>query len=112
MDSTRQNKIARLLQKDLSDIFQKESRDLFRGNLISVTVVRVTADLSLARVYVSIFPAKDKDEILRLINDKAKHIRHVLASRVKHQLRAVPNLEFHIDDSLDYAEKIDELLKK
>ena len=112
MDSTRQNKIARLLQKDLSDIFQKESRNLFRGSMITVTVVRVTSDLSLARVYVSIFPGNKKKEVLGLINEQAKHIRHILASRVRHQLRAVPELEFHIDDSLDYADRIDELLKK
>lgn len=111
MDSTRQQKISRLLQKELADIFQKESRNMFMGKLISVTTVRVTPDLGLARAYLSIFPTEGIKEVLkeiRIINPK---IRGMLGRRVGKQLRVIPELEFYIDDSLDYIENIDNLLK-
>ena len=111
MESTRQQKINRLLQKELADIFQKESRNLFRGKMISVTVVRVTPDLSLARSYLSIFPTDNIREILKEIRIANPKIRGMLGRRVGKQLRIIPELEFYIDDSLDYIEHIDELLK-
>ncbi len=110
MDSTRQNKISRLLQKELGTYFQRESLK-YKGKMITVTQVRVTSDLSLARVYISIFPSSnDKQEILNLINLENRSIRHFLAQIVKNQLRKTPDLQFFLDDSLDYAERIDELL--
>lgn len=111
MDSTRQNKISRLIQKELADYFQKESRNSFSGKIISVTVVRVTPDLLEAKVYLSIFPADNSTEILQKIELMNKEIRHNLAKRVAKQLRKVPELRFFIDDSLEYAQKIDDLLK-
>ncbi len=111
MESTRQQKINRLLQKELADIFQRESRNLFQGKMISVTVVRVTPDLSLARSYLSIFPTDNIRAILKEIRIANPKIRGMLGRRVGKQLRIIPELEFYIDDSLDYIEHIDELLK-
>ncbi|MHC1703599.1 MAG: 30S ribosome-binding factor RbfA [Tenuifilaceae bacterium] len=111
MEGTRLIKVARLLQKDLGDIFQKEGVTLFRGKIITVTSVRVSPDLGLAKVYISIFPADKKEEVLKVAKEHTKHIRHELAQRVRHQLRIVPELAFFLDDSLDYIENIDKLLK-
>jgi ribosome-binding factor A len=111
METTRQNKVARLLLKDLSDILQKMNATLAPGQLITVTVVRISPDLSVARVYVSIFPAAQRDQTLEAIRQNAKNIRMILGNRVRHQLRIIPELVFFLDDSLDYAERIDDLLK-
>lgn len=111
MTTTRQNKVSRLIQKELGDIFQKQGNNLFQGAMITVTVVRVTADLSQAKVYLSLFPPAKKDEIFTAVNEKNKAIRHELAKRVKNQLRIIPELKFFIDDSLEYMEKIENLLK-
>lgn len=112
MSSTRQNKVARLLQKELGDIFQKESMNFFRGALISVTVVRVAPDLSFAKVYLSIFaPSKDEKELFETVQEKAKTIRQMLAQKVAKQLRIIPELAFHIDDSIEYQENIERLLQ-
>lgn len=100
-----------MLQKELADIFQKESRTLFLGKMISVTVVRVTPDLSLARSYISIFPSENAKEVLKQIRIANPKIRGILGRRVGKQLRVIPELEFYIDDSLDYIEHIDDLLK-
>ena len=86
MDSTRQNKVARLLQKELGEIFQRESMNLFRGALISVTVVRVAPDLSFAKVFVSIFaPSKDEQELFKSIQDNTKKIRQLIEKKVAKQ---------------------------
>ena len=112
MDTTRQNKISRLIQKDMSEILQKEGRNFFSGVLISVTNVRVSPDLSIARVYVSIFPSEKGTEILAEIKKLHSKIRGLLGLKVGKQLRIVPQLDFHIDDSLDYIDNIDRLLKE
>jgi ribosome-binding factor A len=111
MSSTRQNKISRLVQKELGDIFQKNTSSLFQGKMITVTTVRVSPDLSVARVYLSLFPVKDKEEFITYITSVESQIRFELGKRVRHQLRIVPELAFFIDDSLDYIENIDSLLK-
>lgn len=111
MSSTRQNKIERLLQRDLGDIFQKGTSTLFKGKMVTVTKVRVSPDLSVARVYVSLFPVDDKQEFIDYINGIEGQIRFDLAKKVRHQLRKVPNLSFFVDDSLDYIENLDNLLK-
>lgn len=110
MDSQRQSKISRLIQKELSDIFQKQHNTLFKGGMISVTVVRVTPDLGLAKVYISLFPPERKKELFETVNMQNKTIRHELGRRVKNQLRHIPELQFYIDDSIDYANRIDDLL--
>jgi ribosome-binding factor A len=111
MESTRQQKINRLLQKELAEIFLRESKTMFMGVMISVTVVRVTPDLSMARAYVSIFPTDNRREVLKEIRIANPKIRGILGRRIGKQLRVVPGLEFYIDDSLDYIENIDRLLK-
>ena len=112
MDTTRQNKISRLIQKDMADILQKEGKNLFHGVLISVTNVRVSPDLSIARVYLSIFPSEKSKEILTEVKAIHTKIRGLLGIKVGKQLRIVPQLDFHIDDSLDYIDNIDRLLKE
>lgn len=111
MDSTRQSKIARLIQRELSEIFQQQTRAT-HGILVSVSAVRVSPDLSIARAYLSIFPPAKSEEILANINASTKSIRYDLGTRVRHQLRIIPELKFFIDDSLDYIENIDSILKK
>lgn len=112
MDSVRQQKINKLVQKELAEIFRSESRNLFGGAFITVTTVRVSADLGLAKVYVSIMATKDKAAIFELIKEQVSPIRKRLGLAVGKQLRIVPELMFYLDDSLDYAMKIDSLLKK
>lgn len=112
MDSTRQNKISRLIQKDIAEILQREGKDLFRGIMISVTNVRISPDLSVARIYLSIFPSEKGVETLKEIKTHQSRIRGLLGLKVGKQLRIVPQLDFHIDDSLDYIDNIDRLLKE
>lgn len=111
MQETRQNRISRLLQKELASIFQTQTR-MMRGVLVSVTRVKVSPDLSICTAYLSIFPSEKGDELLKNINANEKTIRYELGQRVHNQLRIIPELRFFIDDSLDYIERIDELLKK
>jgi ribosome-binding factor A len=110
MDSTRQSKVARLLQKELGQIFQKMGKDS-RGKLYTVTVVRISPDLSVARVYLSIFPVKKDEDPLGSVREHASQIRYELGRKVKNQLRIIPELHFFIDDSLDYIDNIENLLK-
>ena len=112
METVRQQKVNKLLAKELAEIFRSEARNLFGGAFISVTMVRVSPDLGTARVYVSIMAAKDRDAIFKLINDQNHVIRRKLGGIIGKQLRVVPELTFFLDDSLDYALRIEELLKK
>ena len=111
METTRQNKISRLIQKELSEIFLLQTKSM-NGVLVSVSAVRISPDLSIARVYLSVFPSERSQDIVKNLNDNMKSIRYELGTRVRHQLRIIPELKFFVDDSLDYAERIDELLKK
>ncbi|MCI6120141.1 MAG: 30S ribosome-binding factor RbfA [Prevotella sp.] len=111
MQETRQNKIARLLQKELSVIFQQQTRSM-HGVMVSVTRTKISPDLSICTAYLSVFPSDKGEEILGNIKVNEKSIRYELGTRVRHQLRIIPELRFFIDDSLDYIEHIDELLKK
>lgn len=110
MQETRQNKIARLLQKELSLIFQQQTRAT-HGVMISVTRTKISPDLSICTAYLSVFPSEKGEEILANINANSKQIRYELGTRVRNQMRIIPELRFFIDDSLDYIERIDELLK-
>jgi ribosome-binding factor A len=112
MDSTRQLKVSRLIQKELGEIFQRETRILFGAALITVTQVRVSPDLGLAKCYLSLFNIEDKAKLLKLIQEHTKEVRNKLSERIRKQVRVIPNLAFYHDDSLDYALRIDELLKK
>ncbi|MDR1345665.1 MAG: 30S ribosome-binding factor RbfA [Bacteroidales bacterium] len=111
MDSTRQQKIAKLLQKELADIFMHD-RQIFCNCLITVTKCTVTSDLSIARVYLSIFNAADTSAVIKAVRANTKDIRFRMGQKVKNQLRIVPQLEFFVDDSLDYLENIEKLLKQ
>lgn len=111
METTRQSKINRLLQKELGEIFLAETKKM-PGTLVSVSIVRVSPDLSVAKVYLSIFPSDKAEGILNAVKESAKGIRFELASRVRFQLRKVPELSFFVDDSLDYIDNIDTLLNK
>lgn len=109
MESKRQAKIARYIQKELSEIFRRQTARL-GGVLVSVSQVRVSPDLSIAKAYLSIFPSDKSNEILENIKSQSKTVRYELAQNVKEVLRKCPELQFYLDDSLDYAENIDRLL--
>lgn len=111
MQETRQNRISRLLQKELSLIFQSQTRAM-HGVMVSVTRVKVSPDLSICTAYLSVFPSEKGEEILNNINRNEKQVRYELGTRVRNQLRIIPELRFFIDDSLDYLERIDSLLAK
>ena len=110
MQGTRLEKIARLIQKELSEIFRLETAKT-RGTLVSVSTVRVSPDLSIARIYLSVFPSDQGAAVVKNVNDNEKQVRYNLAQRVRYQLRRTPELVFYLDDSLDYIEHIDELLQ-
>lgn len=111
MDNTRTSKVNRLLQKELSELFRLQTASL-PGVLITVTSVNISPDLGIAHVRLSIFPTDKAEELLKAIKHNTATIRFDLGKRVKSQLRRLPELYFHIDDSLNYLERIDELLKK
>ncbi len=108
--STRQNKVSRLIQREMADILLRLNKSRFSGKLISVTVVRVTKDLGIARIYLSIFPSEFGAEIIEDIQLSNKQLRGELGRKVGKSLRVIPELEFYIDDSLDYIDNIDKLL--
>ncbi|GHV51448.1 ribosome-binding factor A [Bacteroidia bacterium] len=109
MESVRLSKIERLLQKELGEIFQRQTQAT-HGTIVSVTTVRVSPDLSVAKAYLSIFPSEKGEEILKGIRSNTRTVRYELGQRVRLQLRKIPELSFFIDDSLDYLDKIDKLL--
>ena len=110
-ESTRQLKVSRLLQRDLADIFQKELGNELPGKMITVTKVKVSPDLALAKCYVSVFPDKGS-RIVDYLNTHTGKLRFKLGNRIRNQLRIVPELVFYLDDSLDYMENIDRLLNE
>ena len=111
MKKTRQNRISRLLQKELSLIFQSQTR-MMHGVMVSVTRVKISPDLSICTAYLSIFPSEKGEEIIKAVTKNQATIRYDLGQKVRNQLRIIPELRFFIDDSLDYINHIDELLKK
>ena len=110
MEGTRLNKIERLLQKELGELFRKQTA-MMRGTLISVSTVHVSPDLSVAKVYLSLFPSEKGKELLEAIEKNKRTIRYDLGQLVRSQLRRIPELVFYLDDSLDYVDNIDKLLK-
>ena len=111
-ETNRQRKIAGVLQKDLVDVLQKAAQDGMQGVIISVSKVSVTPDLGIAKVYLSVFPSDKKDETLKLLKQNHSSVKRELGLKVGKQMRKVPELQYYIDDSLDYYETIDNLLKK
>ena len=107
MESKRQQKVGRQIQKDLGEIFQQDAKHLVNGTFVTITAVRVSPDLGIARAYLSFLPDKNKSLLLETIKENTKFIRQKLAERVRHQLRIVPHLQFYIDDTAEYAAKMD-----
>ena len=111
-ETTRQQKVARQIQKDLAEIFRARGMAAYDGAMLTVSGVRISPDLSLAKVYVSVFPSEKAPAVMAQIGEENSRLRGELGRRVAKQLRIVPELAFYLDDSLDYVEHIDELLKK
>jgi len=111
MENTRLDKVNRLLEKELAEIIRLETAKT-HGLMVSVSAVRTAPDLSFAKVFVSVFPSEKGAEIVSNLNTNVGGIRGALGNNVRHQLRVIPELRFDIDDSLDYLERIDQLLKK
>ncbi|MDR2027537.1 MAG: 30S ribosome-binding factor RbfA [Prevotellaceae bacterium] len=111
MDNIRQLKIARQIQKDLGEIFQLRGMAAYHGAMITVSEVRISPDLSVARVFLSIFPSDKSEDVIAKIEQENRTIRTELGKKIRHQLRIVPELRFHIDETLDKLEHIDDLLK-
>ena len=111
MQETRQNKIARMLQKELAQIFQEQTRAM-HGMMVSVTRTKVSPDLSVCTAYLSVFPSEKAEETVKNVNENMKTIRYELGRRIRNQVRIIPELRFFVDDSLVYIDHIDQLLKK
>jgi len=112
MNSQRQKKVCSVLQKEMSTLFQKAIRFSNSSNkLVSVTKVKISPDLSVAKVYISIYPSKNKDEWIKGLRENASQVKHALSQKLKNELRIIPNLTFFLDDSLDYIEKIESSIK-
>ncbi|MDR1887314.1 MAG: 30S ribosome-binding factor RbfA [Prevotellaceae bacterium] len=112
MENTRQLKIARQIQKDLGEIFQLRGMAAYQGAMITVSEVRISSDLSVARIFLSIFPSDKSADVIAKVEQETGKIRAELGKKVRHQLRIVPELHFHVDETLDKLERIDDLLKK
>ena len=112
IEGKRQKQVAAVLNHELNDIFLRMGLNMSNGGMISISSVKITPNLFEAKVYLSFFQVKDKEGVLAKITDRYKEIRKELGTRVRHQLRSIPELTFYVDDTLDYVFKIEELLKK
>ena len=112
METTRQQKIAKQIQRDIAEIFQKEGAGIVRGRLVTVTAVRVSPDFGYAKIYVSIFPFERSGEVMQALEHNIRLVRGALGQRIRNQLKNVPEIQFFLDDSLEYIEHIDEALKR
>lgn len=112
MESTRQQKIARLLQKELGHYFQQQGKNMLPGKLITVTVVRISPDLGYAKVYVSVFPSQEPQKDLETLRSRASAIKRQIGLKIKNQVKSIPEFSYFLDDSLDYIDNIDHLLKE
>lgn len=111
MDSTRQNKFSRLIQKELAAVFQRDGKNFYGNSFVTLTKVKITPDLSIARIYVSIFKDKDPKAVITGLQKHKHEIRKKLGESIKNQARHIPELEFFLDDSLDHVEKIESIFK-
>lgn len=111
MENTRQQKIAKQIQKDIADILGREGAELVRGTLVTVTAIRVSPDFNYAKIYLSVFPFDRSDAVMQTLDRNNWFIRKALGQRIRNQLKTVPELQFFLDDSLEYIEHIDEALK-
>ncbi len=111
-ESTRQQKVAKQIQRDIADIFLHEFRELFSGVLITVTAVRVSPDFGYAKIYVSLFPFNRGEDVINTLKRENWAVRKALGQRIRHQLKNVPEIDFYLDDSLEYIENIDRAINK
>ncbi len=111
METTRQQKVARMVQRQLGDIFQKELSGVTKKGMITITKVKVTKDLLIARVFLSVFGIEQADKVVNEVNMIRFDLRKRLGNKIKNQIKRIPALEFYLDDSLDYIENIENLLK-
>ncbi len=111
MESMRQQKYGKLIQKDLSEIFHKEYQSLLQGGMITITEVKMSSDLSIAKIYLSFLLINKPQEMVDLLNEKTKMIRNSLGQKIRHQARIIPHLNFYLDDTSEYAAKIDKLFE-
>jgi ribosome-binding factor A len=111
-ETKRQKQVAGLINVELNDIFRKMGLNMIDGGMVSIGSVKITPDLFEARVYLSMFQVKDVDAAFKKFDEKNKEIRKELGTRVRHQLRSIPELKFYVDDTLDYVFKIEELFEK
>ncbi len=111
-DSIKQKKIGKLIQEELSDVFQKTGWSMREGGMITITDVNMTPDLLIARISLSLFNIKDEDKVLQEISGQKNELRHQLGNKIRNQVRHVPDLEFHLDNTLDHVYKMEELFKK
>jgi ribosome-binding factor A len=111
MASTRQLKFARMIQKELADIFQKDTKSLFHKNLISVTRVSISPDLSVAKIYLSLIIDKEKQKVFEKIDENKKEIRYMLSKKIGKQIRKIPELVFFLDQGAEHASRMDELFR-
>ena len=112
VQTTRQQKISRQIQRDIAEILQKEGQAISQGAMITVTTVRIPPDFAYAKVYFSIFPFSRNEEVMASLEKNNWFIRRELGKRIRNQLKIVPELQFFLDDSLEYIENIDSLLKE
>ncbi|MBA7566250.1 30S ribosome-binding factor [subsurface metagenome] len=110
--STRQNKVSKQIQKDIADILLHHRDDMAHGKMLTVTNVRITPDLGIAKIYISVFPSAGSNEYIQLLNERRNMFRNELGRKLRHQLKKVPEINFYLDDSLDYIDHIDNLLKE
>lgn len=111
MDSTRQNKFAKLILKEMAEIFGREGKNYYGNAFVTITDVKVSPDLGIAKIYLSLFKQKEPEALLETIRTHTREIRGLLGNRIRNQVRIIPDLHFFIDDSLDYAESINNLMK-
>lgn len=109
--TTRQNKVAKQIQKDISEIISIHTREFFSGKMLTVTNVRITPDLGIARIYISVFPSGNSGDIISKMNEHHALFRNELGRKLRHQVKKIPEITFYLDDSLDYIENIENLLK-
>jgi ribosome-binding factor A len=112
MTTPRQQKVSRLLQKELGEYLQRSGPDMTQGKMITVTVVRISPDLGVAKVYLSVFPGEGAKETVQAISEKAGWVRNAMGNRLRNQLRHIPQFVFFLDDSLDYIDRIEDLLNE
>lgn len=112
MENTRQQKIAKQIQKDMAELLQQEASDVIRGSLVTVTAVRMSPDLAYAKIYVSVFPFERSAEVMQSLDRHMRFLRGLLGHRLRNQIKSIPELQFFLDDSLEYIEHIEQAIKE